>query len=575
MRAAFGRLGETAKAGLERELGLASRRERFGARAVVVGTGISGPRRRRQLHFAGHEVSVFEESPRIGGHAQHRRRLHAGGRAGPSTPASSSSTTATTPHFQPPSGRARGGDAALDDGLLGVRRQGSEWAATPSASSPTSATSWTLVSPMLLDLRASSARSGADRDNGSGPSLRESASRAATPSTSWSGSIGPAGLRRLVGRSESCGRSRPVRRPSSSSNHGSLQLLGRPRWHTIAGGSRRYVEPLAAPFAARIRTSAPSRLRAPRITSRSPGGAASGAGRERFDHVMSALPFRPGARDARRSRPGRARGPRGDRLPGERDASCTPNDCHASPAGGLGELELSPGEADRTTTVTYHMNRLQSLDADREFLVTLNRSGPTSTRRGSSRRSPTRTGLHAVGRSPPSGGWERDQRRGATHFCGGVLALGLPRGRRLERLRACEAMGALERGREVETAEGWRSRHDGSALYEGSVEPPAHGAGRALLPLPVVMALLDLDELPGALDRHPLWSARRPAPVRFRRRDHLGGAAAPLREAARDLVEERTAVAPGGPVRLLTTPRFCGIGFNPVSVPLSLRGGRA
>jgi DUF1365 family protein len=104
-----------------------------------------------------------------------------------------------------------------------------------------------------------------------------------------------------------------------------------------------------------------------------------------------------------------------------------------------------------------------------------------------------------------------------------------------------------------------------SALYEGWVsherrEPVEHSFSYRVL-----MTLLDLGELPGALDRHPLWSARRPAPVRFRRSDHLGNPGTSLSEAARDLVDERVGVRPGGPVRLLTTPRFMGVGFNPVS----------
>ena len=42
-----------------------------------------------------------------------------------------------------------------------------------------------------------------------------------------------------------------------------------------------------------------------------------------------------------------------------------------------GELELPPPDGDAApgaTTVTYNMNRLQQLDADRDFLVTLNRT---------------------------------------------------------------------------------------------------------------------------------------------------------------------------------------------------------
>jgi DUF1365 family protein len=79
------------------------------------------------------------------------------------------------------------------------------------------------------------------------------------------------------------------------------------------------------------------------------------------------------------------------------------------------------------------------------------------------------------------------------------------------------------------------------------------------------MTLLDLDELPELFDRHPLYSARRPAPVRFRRSDYLGDPDVPLAESARRLVEERTGHQPQGPVRLLTHLRYLGRSFNPVS----------
>ena len=272
---------------------------------------------------------------------------------------------------------------------------------------------------------------------------------------------------------------------------------------------------------------------------------------------------------------GRARGPRArsptrrTRRPAHRYAA------DASPARGLGQLELSPQRGvRRRTTVTYHMNRLQSLDADREFLVTLNRSAE-STRRGSCGGSATRIRSTPRGRSPHSGAGARSAASRAPTSVAPTGAGGFTRmasGARCARARrsARSSGAARSSGRP-----GWRWRHDRLGAVRGLGQPPAPDAGRALLPLPRPDGLLDLDELPGALDLHPLWSARRPAPVRFRRRDHLGGAAAPLREAARDLVEERIGRRPGGPVRLLTTPRFCGIGFNPVCFHyLHEEGGR-
>jgi DUF1365 family protein len=76
---------------------------------------------------------------------------------------------------------------------------------------------------------------------------------------------------------------------------------------------------------------------------------------------------------------------------------------------------------------------------------------------------------------------------------------------------------------------------------------------------------LDLDELDHVFEDRWLWSARRPAPARWHRADHLGDPARNLADEVRDLVESRTGRRPTGPIRLLTAPRLLGYGFNPVS----------
>lgn len=104
-----------------------------------------------------------------------------------------------------------------------------------------------------------------------------------------------------------------------------------------------------------------------------------------------------------------------------------------------------------------------------------------------------------------------------------------------------------------------------SAVYEGWVrhrrfEPVEHSFRYRFF-----LTYLDLGELPAALDPYPLYSARRPAPARFRRADYMGNPERPLAECARDAVEAETGARPAGPVRLLTGLRYLGHSFNPVS----------
>ncbi len=103
-----------------------------------------------------------------------------------------------------------------------------------------------------------------------------------------------------------------------------------------------------------------------------------------------------------------------------------------------------------------------------------------------------------------------------------------------------------------------------SALYEGWVHHRRFADVDHEFRYRVAMAYLDLGELPGALDHRPLASARGPALARFRRADHLGDPDVPLDVAVRDHVQAEGGARPLGPIRVLTTLRSFGVGFNPV-----------
>ena len=95
-----------------------------------------------------------------------------------------------------------------------------------------------------------------------------------------------------------------------------------------------------------------------------------------------------------------------------------------------------------------------------------------------------------------------------------------------------------------------------SAIYRGWLEHRRAAPRRHAFRYPLFMVYLDLAELDRVFAGRWLWSTRRPALLRFDRRDHLGDPAIPLDQAVRDLVAERTGTRPQGPIRLLTHLRY-------------------
>ncbi len=224
-------------------------------------------------------------------------------------------------------------------------------------------------------------------------------------------------------------------------NHGMLGLRGRPQWRTVTGGSKRYVEALTAPFADRIRLAAPVRSIerfAGRVEITPAGGEP-----EVFDEVviaahadqalamltdptaaereiLGAFPYQPNEAVLHTDR---------RLLPRRRRAWASWN-YHLPPA----------GSAAGPATVTYHMNRLQSLDAAEDYCVTLNRTDaidPARIIRTIAYAHPvyTREGQTAQRRYDEIGG------RNRTHYCGAYWGWGFHEDGVASAHRAVAALG--------------------------------------------------------------------------------------------------------------------------------------
>ncbi len=225
-------------------------------------------------------------------------------------------------------------------------------------------------------------------------------------------------------------------------NHGQLQLTGRPRWRTIPGGSRVYVERLLERFEGELRAGAPVRA-----IERLGGGIrvlADGAGAEIFDEVVvathsdqalamlaSPTPAENGILGAMRYRPNEA--------VLHTDASLMPKRRRAWASWNFHLAEDEP----QRTAVTYWMNNLQRLDAARDYFVTLNlreRIADGSVIETIAYDHPviTRESVAAQGRWAEISGADR------IHYCGAYWRWGFHEDGCWSALRACERLRALE-----------------------------------------------------------------------------------------------------------------------------------
>ena len=226
-------------------------------------------------------------------------------------------------------------------------------------------------------------------------------------------------------------------------NHGMLGFRDRPRWSTIAGGSARYVEALTAPFRERIRLDSPVRsiTRAEdhvTVVAEGPGGRDS----QRFDHVVIA---------AHSDQALAMLGDAGERerrilgaIPYQRNEAVLHTDRRLLPrrrwARAAWNFHLLD-EPKPLSTVTYWMNHLQRLRADRDFCVTLNRTeaiDPRHVIRTISYSHPVFTpdGVAAQARHGEISGLER-----RTHYCGAYWGWGFHEDGVRSAVAACEPFG--------------------------------------------------------------------------------------------------------------------------------------
>ena len=222
-------------------------------------------------------------------------------------------------------------------------------------------------------------------------------------------------------------------------NHGMLGVTTQRPWRTIPGGTSRYLEPITRPFRERIRTGVEVSIRR---TEQSATVQVAGEGPQAFDQIIFACRA-PQVLQCLADVTALER-----EVLGSFSSSVNPVWLHE-------DLSLLPKhrrgwaswnyrkrpEAPDHLLLSYHMNRLQPLATDREFLVTLHPEGQvdeTKVQRKLVYEHPrfTLEALRAQGR------WQEISGSNRTHFCGAYWRYGFHEDGLWSGMRVARSLGA-------------------------------------------------------------------------------------------------------------------------------------
>ncbi len=223
-------------------------------------------------------------------------------------------------------------------------------------------------------------------------------------------------------------------------NHGMLGVHTHPKWKVVRGGSHNYIAPITAPYQERIYTGAQIRS----VGRDETGVTLRFQNRPSivFDQVVFSchgnqiLPLLEAPSDAERDILGR--------FTTSRNEVCLHTDSRLLPkrpaARAAWNYRLNPDPA-AGATVTYHMNRLQSLTVPEDYCVTLNANGsidPAKVRRRMVYYHPLFTSGAVLAQTR----WGEISGLNRTHFCGAYWFYGFHEDGLNSALRVARALGA-------------------------------------------------------------------------------------------------------------------------------------
>jgi len=156
-------------------------------------------------------------------------------------------------------------------------------------------------------------------------------------------------------------------------NHGLVEIVGRPRWRTVSGGSRSYVAKVSAPFADRIRLNSPVQ----RVVRTGSGVVVETPhGADTFDDVILTTHSDQALRILGSDASAQERAMLGA-IPYAPNVAYLHSDLELMPRrrsawSSWNSMAWTDGGSSRVASVTYWMNRLQNLDPRTPLFVSLN-----------------------------------------------------------------------------------------------------------------------------------------------------------------------------------------------------------